>query len=233
MMVFASVTRDLAINNADGDPREFISERVLELMRCDTLASYIWRPEENAYKQAVTINQDNDRVREYIEHLQYCDPLTSKMRTFRGAAVVEQVFPMKELSHTDFYQDFLRPEGMYHGINIFVETAKGEEFDLRLWRHKSRPAFEQRDIDLLNTLADCMLPAMLERLARHDTLHKLSDREREISHLVAKGCSDKDISTLLGISFSTVRTHVNRCFAKLECANRAELSARFTATRID
>ncbi|URK86397.1 helix-turn-helix transcriptional regulator (plasmid) [Rhizobium sp. RCAM05350] len=54
---------------------------------------------------------------------------------------------------------------------------------------------------------------------------KLTIREREIAFLVARGCRDRDIGDMLGISFSTVRTHLNRAMEKKGCSNRAELAA--------
>ena len=55
----------------------------------------------------------------------------------------------------------------------------------------------------------------------------LTPREREVVDLLSRGCTDRDIARVLGISFGTVRTHVNRVLEKTECANRAELAAFF------
>lgn len=124
----------------------------------------------------------------------------------------------------------MKPDDMFHGINIFVHDGDRRIFDLRLWRNRSRPEFEQRDIDLLNTIARHMLPAVRRALSSGDDSLALTARETEIARLVARGCIDKEIAGVLGISFSTVRTHINRCFEKLGCSNRAELSSRFAVT---
>ncbi|MEU8034885.1 response regulator transcription factor, partial [Streptomyces sp. NPDC049099] len=49
-----------------------------------------------------------------------------------------------------------------------------------------------------------------------DPLHRLSQREREVLHLLAEGLSDKGIAERLFLSLHTVGTHVRRIFHKLD-----------------
>jgi DNA-binding CsgD family transcriptional regulator len=225
--LFAEVIHELARPALDIDPREATSDRILRLLRADTLASYVWEPGKNRYDKPVTINHDAGKVAEYVASLQFNDPLTKRMRALKGAQIVENCFPMVDLERTTFFTDFLQPDGMHHGINIFLPTRSGRVFDLRIWRNRHREPFAQREIDLLDTLALHVARALQ---SGDEGLAGLSPREREVGRLIARGCTDKEISDVLGIGFSTVRTHVNRCFEKLECSNRAELSARFSAT---
>jgi DNA-binding NarL/FixJ family response regulator len=53
-------------------------------------------------------------------------------------------------------------------------------------------------------------------------LDVLTDREREILTLIAKGLSNQEIGTVLFISEGTVKTHVGRIFAKLGVRDRAQ-----------
>lgn len=53
--------------------------------------------------------------------------------------------------------------------------------------------------------------------------HHLSYRESEICLFVCKGLTDREIASLLQISFYTVRTHLNHVFEKLEVTTRTEL----------
>lgn len=62
---------------------------------------------------------------------------------------------------------------------------------------------------------------------RSDIAHILSPREYEIFNAIVKGKSDKEIASNLGISYWTVRTHVQQIFAKTGAINRRELMARF------
>ncbi|MEZ4321958.1 MAG: helix-turn-helix transcriptional regulator [Myxococcota bacterium] len=58
----------------------------------------------------------------------------------------------------------------------------------------------------------------------------LSPREREIVALIAQGLTNARIGRRLGVSASTVRTHVERLLEKLHARSRAEAVARAHAT---
>ena len=60
-------------------------------------------------------------------------------------------------------------------------------------------------------------------------LSGLSEREREIAHLIAGGASNPDIGGTLFLSRKTVERHVSSILAKLEVKNRAQLAARMAA----
>lgn len=54
----------------------------------------------------------------------------------------------------------------------------------------------------------------------------LTDREREILTLIAKGSTNSQISELLVLSPKTVRNHISNIFSKLHVADRAEAILR-------
>lgn len=58
---------------------------------------------------------------------------------------------------------------------------------------------------------------------------RLSDRELEAIRLVARGKSDWEIATILGISEYTARFHVDNARRKLDAVNRAHAVARLAA----
>ena len=57
----------------------------------------------------------------------------------------------------------------------------------------------------------------------HDTYHLLSDREKEVLTLVAKGYANKEIAEQLVISVKTVETHKGNLMEKLQMKTRPEL----------
>jgi DNA-binding NarL/FixJ family response regulator len=65
-------------------------------------------------------------------------------------------------------------------------------------------------------------PAPMDEAARQG-LAAITDREREITALVATGLSNDEIAAKLVLSPATVKTHVNRAMAKVGARDRAQL----------
>ena len=77
-------------------------------------------------------------------------------------------------------------------------------------------------------------PAIIQRLvaefasrsglvASPKAFSELTDREREILRLVARGFSNAEIAGRLVISPLTAKTHVSHILGKLDCRDRAQL----------
>jgi len=70
-------------------------------------------------------------------------------------------------------------------------------------------------------------PAASRSQAKGYSLTNLSPREHEICMAILAGTSDKQIALNLGISFWTVRSHIQQIFAKTGALNRRELMSMF------
>lgn len=60
-----------------------------------------------------------------------------------------------------------------------------------------------------------------------DNLTELTAKEKQIFNLIKEGKTNKEIATELFISLSTVKTHINNIFKKLNITKRQELIAKF------
>jgi DNA-binding CsgD family transcriptional regulator len=61
---------------------------------------------------------------------------------------------------------------------------------------------------------------------------RLTERERDIAELAARGITDKEIAVALGISARTVMTHLARVYAKLGAGGRRELAGLLGASTV-
>lgn len=62
------------------------------------------------------------------------------------------------------------------------------------------------------------------RAPQHPGLDQLTDREREVLGAVGAGLSNAQIGTRLFMSEATVKAHVSKIFAKLDCTNRVQIA---------
>ena len=63
----------------------------------------------------------------------------------------------------------------------------------------------------------------LQKRGLTDTYHLLTDREKEVLHLLAEGRSNKEAATLLDLGLSTIETHRANLMQKLNLHNTAEI----------
>jgi DNA-binding NarL/FixJ family response regulator len=63
----------------------------------------------------------------------------------------------------------------------------------------------------------------LQKRGLTDSYHLLTDREKEVLHLLAEGRSNKDVAMQLDLGVSTVETHRSNLMQKLNLHNTAEI----------
>ncbi|MGA9526140.1 MAG: response regulator transcription factor [Myxococcaceae bacterium] len=81
-----------------------------------------------------------------------------------------------------------------------------------------QPSVARRLIEEFNRLAS-IAPSPAQELA-------VTDREREVLKLLARGSSNKEIASALGLVEGTVKNHVTRILEKLEVADRTQAALK-------
>ena len=220
--------------------RRNVGDALLRLLGADQFASFVWHDTDSRFMSRVAIHMDDTNLAGYEQYFQFRDPITPQLRVRRQPTLVNQILAQNELVKTEFYNDFLRKDGLYYGVNVYAYDGDTNIGDLRIWRSRRRSNF---DADALRLLA-MVQPAFtlaLKRVRRkhlgvnsnvpllspHGSL--LTPKEWEIARRVCNGLPDKQIARDLGIEFTTVRTHLTRIYGKLGVNNRSQLIRQLLA----
>lgn len=122
----------------------------------------------------------------------------------------------------------MRPCGITSVLDLAVKLGPHVFGFISLHRAGGR-RFSSIETDLLFPVAPAIGAAVAALHSRHrqplnhELTKKLSARELEIVELVARGLSNKEISTVLGSSANTVRNQLHAIFRKLSISCRTEL----------
>lgn len=230
----------------DGDAlREALALPMLELLSADQYVSMVWNAEDGRFGRVTAVNMSAGSLQSWDDYFRFIDPLTIPMMERRRPTVATQVLRQPELIRTEFFNDFLRPEQMHWGINVYFFERQAAVGDFRIWRKYERGNFEHSEVEVLR-MVEPAIAAALGRLhwERHEApghacteraeevlqrTARLSQREAEVAWLVACGCPDKQIARRLDVGYPTVRFHLANAFRKLQADNRAALASRVQA----
>ena len=125
---------------------------------------------------------------------------------------------------TMFEDDHSVFTAMRAGARGYVLKDSGEEEMLRAIQAVGKgeaifsPAIAQR---LLTFFAEASPPALPQRI-----FPELTEREREILSLIARGYTNQQLAAHLVLSPKTVRNHISNIFSKLQVADRAQAIIR-------
>jgi len=235
----------LVANATDGNElRERMALPLLDLLRADTYVSMVWDGERQRFGRTAALNMSEESLRSWDDYFRFVDPLTYPMMQRRKPTLATQVLCQTDLSRTEFFNDFLRRDRMYWGVNVYFYDRERCVGDVRIWRNRERGNFDTGEIEILN-LVEPAITAALSRLGWKETAParadgepaqailqregRLSKREAEVAWLVSCGCPDKEIQSRLGLEYPTVRFHLGNAFKKLRVTNRATLVGRVRA----
>jgi DNA-binding CsgD family transcriptional regulator len=221
--------------------RQALAEPIAELLDADYVASYVWDAEDGRFGRGLCSRADPGHLRRYEAEYQFDDPITGPLHRCRYPTLVTQVMPQRELVRTEFFDRFLKTDGLYWGVNLYAHDGVSDLGDLRIWRRRSKQNFDANELELLRLLYPALVGSLSRASAdpwqaptaqtessqdvwaRLSSLHRLSTREAEVAQMAAAGCPDKEIARRAGIGFTTVRTHLMQVLRKTGCSNRKQL----------
>lgn len=143
-----------------------------------------------------------------------------------------------EWENTEFYCDFIRPEGIGHSL---VPAKKNIRYSFTLQRGRKSAGFNERDKLLIGLVSphldgiysclrkiDSFKMTLSERIDLGGAGYRLTGREEEIVKLTLFRFTADEAAALLCISRRTIEKHLADVYEKLNIRSRQELYARFT-----
>jgi len=146
------------------------------------------------------------------------------------------------LASIDYHREMFG-RGELREVCVMLGRAMDGVYSVELFRNRSQPPFQLSELSLLRQLGEFVLPLVMHHArltvpvarSRADTLLvlfdrriaasgiRLSPRERDTCHCALQGQTSQLIALQLGVRDSTVKTYLERAFAKLSLRSRAEL----------
>lgn len=233
---------ELAADHSSETLRESIGPMLLDLLKAQYFASYVWSDQTTTFDDRIALNMSDDNLRSYEIYYQFRDPITPSLQRRRKTTAVSEIISRKALERSEFFNDFLARDGLHYGINYYAYIAGQNIGDLRIWRGCGQEDFDRRDLEIVDAIGPAFTQAMRRALSREQATEPrislteaielesarvhLTNREKEIAAAVMHGKTDLQIAEELCISITTVRTHLKHLFRKLDVSSRAQLMHR-------
>jgi len=171
-------------------------------------------------------NRELERI--YWETVHSCPTFNYQDRTRDKSAVrISDLIARRAYHELPIYQEYFRPQGVEHGLEVPLSAPSGLDRFLILWRSPSDPDFVDSDRNVLEVLRPHLarmleLAELRQRVAgeRRAPTTSLTAREQEILDLVADGKTNAEIARDLWVAPSTVKKHLENVYAKLGVGRR-------------
>lgn len=172
---------------------------------------------------------------EYLRYFHRLDPLHPRRAAADEMLVtLDQVLPEPLRGRSRYYREFMRPIGAHHEAEIYLRDGGELVGGISLLRGDLSPAFTPAELRLLGRVGP-FLELGYRELRRRGTLsldcHCLTTRETEVVQGVCAGQSNAELARDLGVSLSTVKTHLEHVYTKLGVRSRTRLMARLSGER--
>ncbi|WP_375290931.1 helix-turn-helix transcriptional regulator [Qipengyuania sp.] len=160
--------------------------------------------------------------RQWRRRLFWVDPLIDYCLKHPQVFMWSYVFDKPNLTPAQKrYVAFCRDLGMGEGLGTIVYGPGGRMGFTGFGKPTSRDCFSAQSFQAVATIAQLSFNRYCALSADADgSKPELSPREIEIMAWAARGKSNGDIATILGISRHTVDTHLRRAFRKLGTSDR-------------
>lgn len=175
-----------------------------------------------------------------------------------GAVRTSDLIPPRIYHQLPIYQEYFRPAGVEHIIDLGLPASPGLTRSLILMRERGAPDFSARDREVIDMLRPHLRRIEANVRVRRELAEIVADatrlggspqvlagcegaggfqsiltqREREIVELVAAGKTNAEIAAILWVAPSTVKKHLENVYAKAGIGRRSAIVALHRAPTI-
>ncbi len=186
--------------------------------------------------QGVEVNKIDPLVeRDYFNNFRSLDPLNPSRFEHTGQTVVtiDSQISETKLQQTIYYQDFMQAHNHRYVADMFFRSRGRICAVLTMLRDQDSAPFNETELKLLQdiqpfleyALNEVYEPKRSSQRKLFEEKYALTEREIDVLELLICGGSNKAIANDLGLSLSTVKTHLQHMFQKTEVDSRSELVA--------
>ena len=97
-----SIMRDLSVEFDHSEVRRRVGQKMLDLLKADYFASYVWDDDAQEFVSCVQINMTDDNRRRYEGYFRFHDPITPTLQKRKKATPVSKVMRHDRLVKTEF-----------------------------------------------------------------------------------------------------------------------------------
>ncbi|MBR9854478.1 MAG: response regulator transcription factor [Algicola sp.] len=180
----------------------------------------------NLEKWFKTLHSFGEKANEPLGELYIYDFLSDKSNeTFR--------FYLEDLTKNNYYEDLSKRLLVDYPNTTFAQQYQAEIATDRELANFGKPQSSKWNRTIIALLAVSVLGNVVFFLGKKrksgtsHLLEKLTPQEQKIAHLILENKTNKEIASELFVSVSTIKTHINNLYKKLDVASRDEMSVLF------
>ncbi len=235
---------DLA--DREGLPESLLAD-LMEQIRCDVISFERYDSGRQASwgMQRVPVRRDDELKAIELKAFEGLDPAhfwdchwdcrscsyPERTGDLRSVVKIPDFYSAWQWHSTGMYCDFYRPRGFEHELQLCLpdpaglSAGPGRTVRLYLFRGPG-PDFSERDRAVLTLLRPHLYQAYLDAERGRHPVPRLTPRQNDLLHLVAAGHTNTQIARRLGISETTVRTHLENIYERLHVSSRTAAVTR-------
>jgi DNA-binding CsgD family transcriptional regulator len=181
-------------------------------------------------------NLDYGALPDYVNAYQALDPFhPSRLAGYkRSIATLEDISPVSALNSLSYFRNFMHSQQIEHEAEVLFRDQGLLVAGISLLRSGKRGPFLKAELAPLSrvhafleySLVHLYLPHVRADQARLESDFGFSARQIAIIRLLRNGASNNEIVRSLSIRLPTVKTHLQKIYAKAGVSSRNELVAK-------